>query len=94
MASACNVQFTDVEFKVALCNSLQHFHHISGLKHEQKLCLETVAQKRNVFGILLTGFGKSLIFQLLPCLLKDLWKTTKCLCLSCDAFSFYNERPG
>jgi len=74
MASACNVQFTDVEFEVALSNSLQHFHHISGLKHEQKLCLETVAQKHNVFGILPTGFGKSLIFQLLLCLLKDLWK--------------------
>ena len=74
MASACNVQFTDVEFEAALSNSLQHFHHISGLKHEQKLCLETVAQKRDVFGIPPTGFGKSLIFQLLPCLLKDLWK--------------------
>ena len=34
----------------------------------------TVVQKRNVFGILPTGFGKSLIFQLLPSLLKDLWK--------------------
>ena len=47
------------------------------MKHEQKLCLETVAQKRDVFGILpATGqFGKSLIFQLLlPRLLKDLWK--------------------
>ena len=66
--------FTDVEFEAALSNSLQHFHHISGLKHDQKLCLETVAQKRDVFGILPTGFGKSLIFQLLPCLLKDLCK--------------------
>ena len=44
MASACNAQFTDVEFEAALSNSLQHFLHISGLKHEQKLCLETVAQ--------------------------------------------------
>ena len=33
-----------------------------------------MAQKRDVFGILPTGFGKSLIFQLLPRLLKDLWK--------------------
>ena len=31
-------------------------------------------QKRGVFGILPTGFGKSLIFQLLLRLLKDLWK--------------------
>ena len=74
MASACSAQFTDVDFEAALSNSLQQFLHISGLKHEQKLCLETVAQKRDVFGILPTGFGKSLIFQLLPRLLKDLWK--------------------
>ena len=73
MVSACNAQFTE-EFEAALNNSLQHFRHISGLKHEQKLCLETVAQKGDIFGILATGFGKSLIFELLPHLLKDLWK--------------------
>ena len=50
MASACNAQFTDDEFEAALSNSLQQFHHISGLKREQKLCLETVAHKRDVFG--------------------------------------------
>ena len=76
MASAWNTQFTEVELEAALSNSLQHFLHNSDLKHEQKLCicLETVAQKHDVFRILLTGFGKSLIFQLLPRLLKDLWK--------------------
>ena len=52
MASVCNAQFTDDKFEAALSNSLQHFCHISGLKREQKLCLETVAQKRDVFGIL------------------------------------------
>ena len=74
MASACNAQFTDDEFEAALSNSMQHFRHISGLKREQKLCLKAVAQKRDVFGILPTGFGKCLIFQLLPRLQKDLWK--------------------
>ena len=64
MASACNAQFTDDEFEAALSNSLQQFHHISGLKREQKLCLETVAHKRDVFGILLTGFGESLICKM------------------------------
>ena len=53
---------------------MQYFRHISGLKREQKPCLETVAQKRDVFGILPAGFGKSLIFHLLARLLKDLWK--------------------
>ena len=75
MASACNALFIDVEFEAALSNSLRHFLHISGLKHEHKLCLETAAKKYDVFGILPTaGFGKSLIFQLLLRLLKDLWK--------------------
>ena len=57
--SACDAQFTDVEFETALSNSLQHFLHISSLKCEQKLCLETVAQKRDLFGILPVGFSKS-----------------------------------
>ena len=64
--------YSPLDFEAALSNSLQHFHRISGLKDEQKLCLETVAQKRDVFGILPIGFQESLIFQLLPCLLKDL----------------------
>ena len=33
-----------------------------------------MARTRDVFGILPTGFGKSLTFQLLPRLLKDLWR--------------------
>ena len=68
---------TDVEFEAALSNSLQHIHHISSFKREQKLCLEIVAHKRDLFGILQVGFWKSLIFQLLPHLLnrlKELWK--------------------
>jgi len=68
------------KFKAALCNFSQHFLHISDLKHEQKLCLETVAQKHNVFGILQTGLN----FQLLPCLLKDLWKLERACILLKD----------
>ena len=91
MASACNAQLTDDEFEVALSNAMQHFRHISGLKRDQKLCLETVAQKRDVFGILPTGFRKSLIFQLLPRRSTErLVETRPCLCFSCDAFSFHN----
>ena len=43
---ACSAQFTDVDFEAALSNSLQQFLHISGLKHEQKLCLETGTEAR------------------------------------------------
>ena len=66
MASACNAQFTDDEFEAALSNSFQHFRHISGLK--------LWCRSAMFFGILPTGFGKSLIFQLLLPLLKDFWK--------------------
>ena len=45
MASACNPQFKDMEFEAALSNSFQHFLYMSDLQHEQKLCLESVAQK-------------------------------------------------
>ena len=60
MASACNALLADAEFEAALSNSLRHFLYIFGLKHEQKLCLETVAKKGDVFGILTTGFWKNL----------------------------------
>ena len=78
-----------------MSNSLQHFLHISGLKHEQKLYLETVAQKRDVFGIqiLPTGFRKSLIFQLLLRLLKvGLVETRMCLCLVTPLVSIMKDQ--
>lgn len=47
MESAFNAEFTDVKFEAALGSSFRHFLHICGLKHEQKLFLETAAQKRD-----------------------------------------------
>ena len=79
---ACSAQFTDVDFEAALSNSLKQFLHISGLKHEQKLCLETVAQKRDVFGILPTGFGKSLSFPIAAAFTERLMETRTCLCIN------------
>ena len=73
MASS-SVQFSNADFEQALQNSLRDFSHIPRLKEEQKLCLESVAKRRDVFGILPTGFGKSLIFQLLPRVLKEMWR--------------------
>ena len=40
------------------------------LKKEQKVCLQSGAQKQ---GFLPTGFSKSLIFQFLPWVLKEMW---------------------
>ena len=47
-ASVCNAQFTDIKiFEAALSYCFRYFLHISGLKHEQKLCFETVGQKQD-----------------------------------------------
>ena len=53
-------------FEDALAASLISFPTIE-LKREQKTCLEILAvQQKDVLAILPTGFGKSLIYQLLP----------------------------
>ena len=82
------------KFEVALSNSLQHFCHTSGLKREQKLCLETVVQKRDVFGISTDWFREEHNFSIAAASTERLVETRPCLCFSCDAFSFHNERPG
>ena len=38
-------------------------HSVSELKSEQKLIIENIVGRRDVFGQLLTGFGKSVIFS-------------------------------
>ena len=67
-------RFSDDLFEKVLSDSLRDFSHIASLKEEQKRCLRSVAEKHDVFGILSTGFGKSLIFQILPRVIKELWK--------------------
>ena len=73
MASSSE-RFSNELFEEALSDSLREFKHITGLKEEQKSCLRSVAERKDVFGILPTGFRKSLIFQLLPRVMKVLWK--------------------
>ena len=46
--------------------ALESFPDIDCLKDEQKNCIATLLQKKDVLGLLPTGFGKSLIFQLYP----------------------------
>ena len=87
MASACTAQFTDDEFEAALSNSLQHFRRISGLKREQKLCLETVAEFYRLV-------SKGPNFSIAAASTERLVETRPCLCFSCDVFSFHNKRPG
>ena len=63
-----NAKF-DEDLKQALQESLSLFP-VNELKAEQKLIIEQIVRKRDVFGQLPTGYGKSLIFQLLPGVLK------------------------
>ena len=58
-----------------LDDCLQDFPNIQALGKEQQLCLVNLARGKDIFAILLTGFGKSLIFQLFPRLAKAAMKS-------------------
>ncbi|XP_031575438.1 uncharacterized protein LOC116309047 [Actinia tenebrosa] len=62
------------KYREILQRNLRAFPNISALKPEQEDCILAVLDKKDVFGILPTGFGKSLIFQLLPRIMKEAWQ--------------------
>ena len=64
----CNLD--DSALSCVLDECLQHFPDIRDLRKEQKTCLLNLARGKDVFAIMPTGFGKSLIFQLFPRLAK------------------------
>ena len=57
---------------------LQDFPNIQALRKEQQLCLVNLARGKDIFAILLTGIGKSLILQLFPRLAKAAMKSEMC----------------
>ena len=65
------VRLSNIEIEQAMQASLREIRYIPLLKEEQKLCLKSVEKRRDVFGIPPTGFEKTLIFQLLPCVTKE-----------------------
>lgn len=62
MASSGGLRVTNDLFELALGDSLKDFVHIRQLKEEKKR-LWSLAEKKDVSGILPTGFGK--VFDLL-----------------------------
>ena len=67
MASVSHARgFDETEFDAVLENCLRDFPQVKVLRKEQKACLLNLARGKDVFAILPTGFGKSLIFQLFP----------------------------
>lgn len=54
-------------FQSSIDSALQLFPGIHNLKYEQRECIEQlIVEKRDVLAILPTGFGKSIIYQLIP----------------------------
>jgi len=68
--SSVNVRF-EGDLQQALAESLSSFS-VMQLKAEQRFIIEKIVGRRDVFGQLPTGYGKSLTFQLLPGVLKSL----------------------
>ena len=54
------------EFELATNTALSDFPNVEAKCEEQRNCLKHLVSRKDVFAILSTGFGKSLIFQLLP----------------------------
>ena len=71
---------TSEDIKEAIFESLKYFPEVENFKPEQRLIVEHVVRKKDVFAALPTGFGKSLTFQILPSVFKVL------LVLSCLHF--------
>ena len=65
MAINCVELKFENNLKTALKESLALFP-VDELKAERRLIIETKVARRDVFGKLPTGYGKSLTFQLLP----------------------------
>lgn len=63
---------TSEDIKEAIFESLKYFPDVPNLKPEQRLIVEHVVHRKDVFAALPTGFGKSLTFQILPAVFKVL----------------------
>ena len=61
MFNVASSRLTNELFERALGDSLKDFSRIPWLKEEQKRCLRSTEDKKDIFGILPTGFGKSLV---------------------------------
>jgi ATP-dependent DNA helicase RecQ len=64
---------SDFSFDKVLDKSLAKFGHVRHLKSGQKACIKAVSERKDVLAVLPTGYGKSLIFQILPSVLEELW---------------------
>ena len=66
MAVVRDLSTSDAVFKSVRDNTLTDFYHVKCLREEQKDCKKNLVHGKDVFAILPTSFGKSLISQLFP----------------------------
>ena len=64
--------YSSSEIRDAIRSSVKIFPSINELKPEQILVIENIVRGKGVFAALLTGFGKSITFQILPAVKKSL----------------------
>lgn len=62
----------NTNISLAIQSVLSDIPHIQHLKQEQEDCLTDFISGKDVVGLLPTGFGKSLIYQLAPLVAKEL----------------------
>ena len=63
-------------FEDATKIALKYFPNVSKLKEGQRQCLKDLLKRRDVLGLLPTGYGKSLIFQIFPKIFELLYHRT------------------
>ena len=63
---------TSEDIKEAISERLKYFPDVRDLKPEQRLIVEHVVRRKDVFAALPTDYGKRLTFQILPSVFKVL----------------------
>ena len=66
MAAMTGALSRHAAFELAVNTALNDFPNVEAIREEQRKCLKHLVDRIDVFAILPTRFGKSLIFQLFP----------------------------
>ena len=93
MAVARHMSSSHADLESIINNAIEHFPHVESLRDEQKICLKNLVEGKDVFAILPTGFGKSLIFQLFPRIMSIVKETVGVFPALFFPSSIFRRRP-